>query len=318
MTAYIIRRLIQALFVLVMVSLLVFFVLRLLPGDPIMVYLTEEEFAITSPERIEALRTEFGLDKSIIVQYFNWIGDIFHGDLGVSLMHKESVAQKIARALPITLYLGVISFIISSIVGVSLGVISALKRGKPIDTVVTLLSIIGITMPNFWLAILMVYLFALKLGWLPTTGFVSPFDDFWMSIKLLIMPVTCMFLMSLASKVRQTRSSMLEVIRQDYIRTAWSKGLKERTIIIKHALKNGLIPVVTLLGLHVGHIFGGSVIAETIFNIPGMGRLVVNAIWDHDYIIVQSCLLIITAVITLANLVVDISYGWLDPRIKLA
>jgi peptide/nickel transport system permease protein len=180
----------------------------------------------------------------------------------------------------------------------------------------SVLANIGITVPSFWVGILLLYLLSLKLGWLPPFGYTSPFEDFWLSTRQLIMPVFCLALFSIASLTRQTRSSMLEVIRQDYIRTAWSKGLRERVIIIRHALKNALIPVTTQLGLQVGIIIGGAVLIETVFNIPGMGRLMTQAVFGHDYQIVQSGVLIIATVVVLANLFVDISYGWLDPRIR--
>jgi peptide/nickel transport system permease protein len=181
---------------------------------------------------------------------------------------------------------------------------------------VTPLTYIGITIPIFWLGILMIYGLGLKLGWLPICGYTSPLDDFWLSTKQLIMPVTCLAVFGLAANARQMRSSMLEVIRKDYIRTAWSKGLKERSIIFKHAMKNSLIPVITLIGVHIGHIFGGSVLVETVFAIPGIGRLLVDSIFGHDYVVVQAITLLIAVAVLLANLVVDISYGWLDPRIR--
>ena len=172
------------------------------------------------------------------------------------------------------------------------------------------------TVPVFWLGVLGIYFFGLKLGWLPLSGYTSPFEDFWYSIKQLIMPVICLSVIPLASTARQTRSSVLEIVHQDYIRTAWSKGLKEGQVIIRHALKNGLIPVITLLGIQVPIIFGGSVLVETVFNIPGMGRLLVNSVIAQDYPIVQACVLIMAMMVVFSNLLVDLSYGWLDPRIR--
>jgi peptide/nickel transport system permease protein len=182
--------------------------------------------------------------------------------------------------------------------------------------VVTLLANIGITLPAFWVGIILIYLLALKLGWLPVYGYTSPFKDFWLSTRQIIMPVICLALFPIASVCRQTRSSMLEVVHQDYIRTAWSKGLPERLIILRHALKNGLIPVITVFGLHVAVIIGGSVLIETVFNISGIGRLITQAIMQQDFQVVQACILIIAVMIVLANLAVDISYGWFDPRIR--
>jgi peptide/nickel transport system permease protein len=182
---------------------------------------------------------------------------------------------------------------------------------------VTLLAKIGVTVPSFWLGIILIYLFGLQLGWFPIQGYTSPFDDFWLSTRKLVMPVFCLAIGAMGSTARQTRSSMLEVVRQDYVRTAWAKGLSERTIIRRHVLKNGIIPVVTLLGLTISRVIGGSTLIETVFNIPGMGRLLVNALFNQDYPVAQGITLLFCVVVTVVNLVVDISYGWLDPRIRL-
>jgi len=226
------------------------------------------------------------------------------------------VGRLILERYPVTIHLGLLAFTLSTTLGILAGLLAAIRRGKWADKVVTPLTYIGITIPIFWLGILMIYAFGLKLHWLPIIGYTSPFDDFWMSTKQAIMPVICLSVGALAATARQTRSSMLEVIRQDYIRTAWSKGLKEGIVVMRHALKNSLIPVITVLGLHLGWIFGGSVIIETVFSIPGIGYLMVTSIFCQDYAVVQSCTLIFALMIIFANLVVDISYGWLDPRIK--
>jgi peptide/nickel transport system permease protein len=185
-----------------------------------------------------------------------------------------------------------------------------------VDTILTVLANFGITVPIFWLGILLIYFFGLYLGWLPIQGYTSPFEDFSLSIQKLIMPVTCLVLFPLAGTTRQTRSAMLEIIRQDYIRTAWAKGLTERTIIIRHAVRNGIIPVVTLAGMGIPMILGGQVVIETVFNIPGMGRLAVNALFSQDYAVTQGVVLIMSTIIVLSNLLVDISYGWIDPRVR--
>ncbi|MBN1255512.1 MAG: ABC transporter permease [Deltaproteobacteria bacterium] len=316
MTTYIIRRVIQSMLVLVMVTMIVFLVMRLLPGDPIYMLITEDDLIQSSEEKIAALRHEFGLDKPIPVQYINWFSAAVCGDLGVSIIHRGKVAKEIIGRLPITLHIGLLAFIISIVVGIPLGVVSAVRRGRWLDTGVTLLANLGITIPVFWLGILMIYFFALYLGILPVQGYTSPFEDFWMSTRKIIMPVFCLSVFPIASAARQTRSSMLEIMRQDYIRTAWAKGLRERLIIVRHALKNALIPVVTLKGLMFRNIIGGSVLVETVFNIPGMGRLAVDGVISHDYAIVQGIVLLIATVVLVVNLVVDLSYGWLDPRIR--
>jgi peptide/nickel transport system permease protein len=184
------------------------------------------------------------------------------------------------------------------------------------DNVLTSLGNLGICVPVFWLGILLIYLFSHKLKWLPTFGYTSPFEDFWLSTKQIILPVLCIAAPGMASAVRLTRSSMLEVLRQDYIRTAWSKGLRERLVIIRHALKNGLIPVITLKGMTMANIVGGSVLIETVFSIPGMGRLMVEAIFSHDYIVIQGAILVVGIILLTVNLLIDLSYGWLDPRVR--
>ena len=316
MTIYIIRRLVQALIVLFIVTALVFILMHLLPGDPILYYLTQDRFTQATPEEIADLRHQFGVDRPIIVQYFDWLNDILHGDLGKSVSRRVPVNDLIKQALPISFYLGALSFIISNAIAIPIGIISAARRGKWSDTVLTVLANIGITAPTFWVGVILIYLFGITLGWLPTHGYTSPFEDFWRSTRQIIMPLICLSVFPLAGAVRQTRSAMLEVIHQDYIRTAWSKGLTERTVILKHAVKNGIVPVVTLVGMGIGSIVGGQVLVEQVFTIPGMGRLAVDALFARDYAVVQGIVLIIAVVVLISNLAVDISYGWLDPRVR--
>ena len=316
MSSYILRRLIQSGFVIVLVTFMVFVVIRMLPGDPILVYLSQEELDVLTNAQIEAARDDFGLNKPLPVQYANWVNDLLHGNLGTSLFYRENVGKLLAERLPITLYLGITAFIIAHLLGIIAGMISALRRGGWVDALVTVLANLGITVPIFWLGILLIYFFGLKTGWLPLFGYTSPFVDLGMSVKQMILPVICLSIFPIASTARQTRSSMLEVIRQDYIRTAWAKGLRERVVVLRHVLKNGLIPVVTLSGIGLSHILGGSVLVETVFNIPGMGRLSVEAVLSQDYAIVQAIILLTGFMVVAANLIVDISYGWLDPRIR--
>ena len=317
MTTYIIRRLLMAVVVLLIVSLIVFFVMRLLPGDPLVIFMGQSAgTGSMSPEQLEYLRAQYGLDKPLMVQYASWLVGIFRGDLGKSIHYHEDVGLLLRKRFPVTLHLGLSAYILSSIGGIVLGGLAAIRRGTWIDTLTTTLANIGITIPVFWLGILMIYFFGLKLDWLPIAGYTRPLDDFWLSTKQAIMPVICLAITGLAYIARQMRSSMLEVIRQDYIRTAWSKGLSERLVINRHALKNSLIPVITLLGMGIGMVFGGSVLVETVFAIPGMGRLLVTSVFAQDYVVVQSGTLVIATVIVLSNLLVDIGYGWLDPRIR--
>lgn len=317
MTAYIIRRIIQSFCVLLISTFMIFCVVRLLPGDPILLYLSQDEYETNlSQEEIDALRHEYGLDRSIPVQYLDWGWKVLHGDLGVSIFYGTTVWFELRQAVPISLYLGLIGWVISHILGVPAGIVCAVRRGKWIDTVLTVFGNIGITAPVFWLGVLLIYVFGLWLGWLPIQGWTSPFDDLWMNLRQILMPVVCLGLPIIAGDIRMVRSAMLEVTRQDYIRTAWSKGLSERTIIFKHALRNGIIPIVTLMGMSVPQVFGGQVLIETVFNIPGMGRLAVEALFSQDYAIIQGIALMMTSIIITCNFLVDISYGWIDPRVK--
>ena len=317
MTTYIIRRLIQALFILILVTLIVFFVMRLLPGDPLIIFMAQSaELQAMPPEMLDKLRADFGLDKPIMVQYANWMAGIFQGDFGTSIFYREKVGRLMLERFPVTAHLGILSLITGAVLGVLAGLLAAVRRGKWLDKIVTPLTYIGICIPVFWLGILLIYMFGLKLHWLPISGYTSPFDDFWLSTRQLVMPVICLALFGLAANARQMRSSMLEVIQQDYVRTAWAKGLSERKIIVKHAMKNSLIPVITLMGLGVGIIFGGSVLVEMVFAIPGVGRLMVSSIFGQDYVVVQAITFVIAVIVLLVNLAVDISYGWLDPRIR--
>lgn len=316
MARYILSRLLQGIIIIIIVSIFVFLLMRLLPGDPVLLYLDKAAIVNSDPEMLEHLREEFGLNKPMVQQYFAWINDILHGDLGTSLFQKIPILTFVKQRFPITAHLGIIALILSSVVGLFAGIISALKRGSWLDNTVTALANIGISAPVFWLGILLIYLFGVNLGWLPVYGYTSPFDDFWLSTQQIIMPVICLSVVSVAFITRQTRSSILEVIRYDYIRTAWAKGLKERTIITRHVLKNSLIPIATLIGLQVSHIISGSVLIESVFNIPGVGRMMVDALFSHDYPIVQGGALLIATFVVIINLIVDISYGWLDPRIR--
>jgi peptide/nickel transport system permease protein len=316
MTTYIIRRLIQALVVLILVSLLTFLAMHLLPGDPIYMVMTSNQLSNTSAEQIETIRHQYGLDAPIMVQYGRWLGGIVHGDFGNSIIQHVPVLSLLAQGMPVTINLAIPALIIGSLIGILAGIICAIRRGSAIDTIVTIFANIGITVPIFWLGIMLIYLFALKLGWLPVQGYTSPFDDLVKNIRQMIMPVFCLSIFPMASIARQTRSSMLEVMHQDYIRTAWSKGLRERGIVFKHALKNGLIPIVTLVGISLSIVVGGAVLEETVFNIQGVGRMLISAVLIHDYPVVQGFVFLIAVLILIINLLVDISYGWLDPRIR--
>ena len=314
MTSFVIRRLLMAAVVVIIVSLIVFFGMRLLPGDPIKALVgSQQEY---SEEQIALLRHEFGLDRPLVIQYLNWMGGILQGNYGESIVDRIPVADEIFRRIPITVQLGLTAFVLGIFFGIPLGIVSAVRRGRPVDTLVVTISNIGITVPHFLLGYMLIYIFGLKLDWLPVQGYTRPTVDFWLNFKQVIMPVACLCIFPIAMLARQTRSSMLEILRQDYTRTAWSKGLRERTVIIRHALKNALIPVITVAGMGVTVIIGGAVVIETVFNIPGMGRLVVTSVMNKDYSYIQGATLIISAAVLLVNLLVDLTYGWLDPRIR--
>ncbi|MFS0644114.1 ABC transporter permease [Siminovitchia sp. 179-K 8D1 HS] len=312
MVQFILQRTIQTIFVLFLLSMLCFFILHLIPGDPVLSILGEE----ATQEEIEKLREELGLNRPVIVQYFYWLGGVLQGDLGTSIIYRESVSSLIASHIQPTIHIGIIAFITSVVVGVPMGVIAAVKRGGWVDSFITTTANLGMAAPHFWLAILGIYLFSLKLGWLPVQGYTSLFDNFWLNTKQVIMPSLVLGFSTMAILARQARSSMLEVINQDYIRTARSKGMKKNNIIRKHALKNAMIPVITLSGLMLPNVVGGSIVIEKVFNINGMGRLMLDSVFDQDVVVVQGCLIIIAVAVSLANLLVDISYGFFDPRIR--
>jgi peptide/nickel transport system permease protein len=289
-----------------------FSLLQIMPGDPATIMLGVE----ADPEEITALRQELWLDRSFLVQYGHWLSHAVKGDLGDSIAYHEPVTGLFQKRLLYTGELSVIAFILSSILGIAAGIFCAIRRGGALDQIVSLFANIGIAIPVFWLGILCLYLFSLQLGWLPVAGLVSPFEDLAKNLKQAILPSLMLAIPSIAVLARQTRSSMLEVVSQDYVRTAKSKGLRERIVVFKHELRNALIPIVTLLGMQVRLLVGGSVLVETVFNIPGMGRLLVTGTFNKDFLIVQGGVLLIGLAVCIANLVVDISYGWLDPRVR--
>jgi peptide/nickel transport system permease protein len=316
MLTYVIRRLLSALVVVLLVSLTVFLLIRLLPGDPIEMLVSNSQMQDYTPEMIEQLRHEKGLDKPIAIQYVLWLGRMVQGDFGNSIMRNYDIGTELKSRVTVTLLIGLTAFVIGFIVGPLLGIISAIRRGKFIDNVVTTLANIGITAPTFWVGILLMFLFAVKLKVLPVYGYTLPWDNFLMSVKQSILPVFVTALSPIATSARQTRSSAIEILNEDYIRTAWAKGLNEKKVIMKHVIKNSLLPVITLQGTMLRIIVGGSVIVETVFVIPGMGKLMVDALLAHDYTVVQGVTVVMTAVVVVSSLVVDLLYAWIDPRIQ--
>ncbi len=295
------------------VTIMVFTLMHLIPGDPAYVMLGEE----ASPEAVEALRKELGLDRSLPVQYFAWMRKAVKGDLGRSIKNNVKILDTILARLPITAYLAVSAVVFSILIGLPAGIIAGVRPKTTLDVVATVLAMGGIAMPSFWLGILLIFFFAFKLEWLPILGYVSPAEDLWDSLRHMVLPAITLGASMAATNTRFIRSSMLDVMNKEYITTARSKGLREIGIIRGHALKNALIPVVTMLGLQIAMLFGGALVVETIFAIPGLGRLIVDAIFARDFPMVQGIVLFMAVFVLTANFIVDILYSFLDPRIRL-
>jgi ABC-type dipeptide/oligopeptide/nickel transport system permease component len=293
--------------VLMLVSVLVFSMLYLLPGDPL-IALVGEEGAHLSAEDAAVLRKSLGLDQPVAVQYLRYARGILRGDLGRSIRSSKPVVRVISEQVKATLELSVVSLVISLCLGVVLGVTAACRRATRGDTTVMLVSLFGLSMPSFWLGLMMIIVFSYGLDWLPSMG--------GGTLKQLVMPASVLGLGGMGTLARLTRSAMLDTLNQEYIRTARSKGLTERVVVYKHALRNALLPVMTVVGMTLGHILGGSVVVETVFSRPGIGRIVVAAINDRDFPIVQGVVLMSAMMYVLTNLLVDLLYGVVDPRIR--
>ncbi len=312
MLSFLMKRIGISLLVVFLVSLFAFSLMHILPGDPARIALGEE----ASQEDVDALRSELNLDKPLVTQYRLWIEGIFHGDWGRSITANRPVMDMIAEKLPKTVSLGIPSLVISAVIGISFGVLSAVKRGKWIDQIITFFATLGAGTPVFWIGIICIYVFAVRLDILPIQGWTSPTQDFGKYIYGAILPVFCLSLHLTASVARQTRSNMLDIINQDYIRTARANGIPERSVIFRHALKNSLIPIVTIIALQVRTVIGGSLMVEQVFNIAGIGMMVKTAIMNRDYLVVQSSVLIISLVTVVCNLLVDLLYGAINPQVR--
>jgi peptide/nickel transport system permease protein len=312
MTQYIIRRLIQALFIIWGCATLVFFMLRMIPGDPVVQMLGPEY----TPEAAAALRTKLGLDQPLLVQYMRWMGNVLRGDLGGSIASGETVAEAIASGLPKTLSLAMLSFIIALSIALPAGIIAALKRNSAFDYIASVVAFVGVSMPSFWFGIILILIFAVHLQWLPAIGYSELTEDgFWPWLQRLILPSLAIGAAYSAILMRFVRAGLLEVLGSDYVRTARAKGVRERAVVLRHALRNALIPIVTVIGIQLALLLSGTVVVETVFSIRGIGRILVGAIFDRDYPIVQGVILLIAVIFVLANLIVDIVYTFLDPRI---
>ncbi|MFS8569920.1 MAG: ABC transporter permease [Thermaerobacter sp.] len=308
-----IRRLLLAIPILLLVSIMSFLLIHLIPGDPALVILGPE----APPDAVEAMRRRLGLDRPLPVQYAAWLGNVLRGDLGNSLVNNMPVTKILMDRLPATVHLTVGAFLVAVLVAVPVGVVSAVRRASLPDYLGTLFALTGLSVPNFWLGILLILYFSVRLGWLPAGGFVPLWEDPGRSLLLLLLPVLTTGLRESAVVTRQVRSSMLEVLHADYVRTARAKGLNERVVIYRHALRNALIPVVTVSGLQVAGLMGGLIITETIFAIPGVGRVILDAILTRDFVTLQGAVLVAAVSVVLVNILVDILYALLDPRIRL-
>jgi peptide/nickel transport system permease protein len=319
LTRYVLHRILQLIPVLFLVSVAVFLIIRIIPGDPVLVMLgvDPEERVRISEEQYQALQRQLGFDRPIYMQYISWITRILQGDLGLSLRSRTPIFEVILERYPATLYLAVTALITGLVIALPTGVIAAIRQNKAPDYAAMGFALWGIAMPNFWLALMLIVLFSLKLGWLPSIGYASPLDDPFRFLQHVFLPAIVMGTDLAAPLTRYIRAEMLEQLKQDYVRTAWAKGLPSRRVIVRHALKNSLIAAVTVVGLQTARLLGGSTIIETVFSWPGVGRLLIEGIYSRDYPIVQGAVLIIAVTYVFINLIVDIIYKWLDPRIKL-
>lgn len=306
------KRIVQSIIVLFIVTLIVFLLMQLVPGDPIVNFLG----ANATEEQIAHYTELFGYDQPVLVQYGKWIIGLFRGEMGRSVALQKEISEVIFERLGVTLSIVIPAFILAVVLGVVLGIVAAKKRGSKIDTVISFFANIGMSMPMFWFGMLLIMLFALRLGVLPTSGLADWSDGAGVYISHLILPVIVLAMGPLAQFTRQTRSSMLEVIRQDYVTTARAKGVTKRDLTFKHQLRNALIPIITVMGVQLGGMIGGTVLVESIFVIPGLGNLMITAIKGRDFMVVENGVLIIAIAVAICNLVVDILYGIIDPRIR--
>jgi peptide/nickel transport system permease protein len=316
MTRYLLRRLALVVPTLLGISIVVFALMRFLPGDVIDTLVGSE--AQLGPEQRATLRRLLGLDAPLHVQYVRWLGGLVRADLGVSLRTAQPVAQVIAQRVGITAELALLSVALATLVAVPLGVLAAVRRRGPLALVAHVVGLLGLSFPNFWLATMLLLVTSLFLQWRPELIWVSPFRDPGANARQVLLPVLSLSVALMAVVMRMTRSAMLEVLGQDYVRTARAKGLAEPLVISRHALRNAAIPVVTVIGLQVGHLLGGAVVIEQIFGLPGIGWMILNGIYQRDYPVVQGGVLFVAAVFVLVNLAVDLLYAYADPRIRYA
>ena len=312
MLRFVLRRIAIAVPTVILISMFVFSLQKLLPGDPVLVMAGEDR----TPEMLEYLREKYRLNDPVPVQYLTWIGNALRGDLGISLRTNQPVTELIAEKLPVTIQLALMALFFALVIGIPAGIVSAIRKGTVTDYAANVVALSGLSIPNFWLGIMLILLVSVRWELLPASGYVPPSEDFWRSIQTMLMPAFVLGTAIAATLMRHTRSAMLGVLRSDYVRTARAKGLAERTVILKHALRNALTPVVTLTALLFGELIGGAVLTEQIFTIPGFGKLVVDAVFTRDYAVVQGIVLVTALGFILMNLIADVLYVVLNPRLR--
>ncbi len=314
MKQYLIRRLLVAVPVLILVAIGAFSLIRILPGDAVLNLVGES--GLLSPSQTDKIREELGLDQSYVPAFISWVGGIFTGDLGDSLITGRTVASEITRAIPVTLQLAIMAMLITMLIAIPIGVMSAIRQDSILDYAGRLISISGLSVPDFLAGTLVLVFVGLWLKWAPPVVFTPFFDAPAENLKGMFIPAAIIGFRFSSTSMRMIRSTMLEVLREDYVRTAWAKGLRERSVITRHAMKNAFIPVITILGTEFSYLLGGAVVVESIFNLPGLGSLTLGAITARDYPVVQAAVLLFATVIVFMNLIVDLSYAWFDPRIR--
>ena len=312
MLAWFVRRLLVAIPTLILVSMFVFALQQLLPGDPVLVMAGEDR----DPETIAYLREKYGFDDPLPVQYLRWAGGVLQGDLGMSLRTNQPVTTLIAQKLPVTIQLAVMAMAFAMLIGIPAGVISAVRKGTFTDAAANVVALSGLSIPNFWLGIMLILLVSVNLGWLPASGYESLLDDPVRSLQTTLMPAFVLGTGLAAALMRHTRSAMLGVLEADYVRTARAKGLAERTVVMKHGLRNAVLPIVTISALLFGELLAGAVLTEQIFTIPGFGKLIVDAVFTRDYAVVQGVVLCTAVAFIGMNLVADVLYFVLSPRLR--
>jgi peptide/nickel transport system permease protein len=310
--SYLAKKLAQMLPVAFFVTVIVFALTNLLPGDPTVTILGEQ----ASPEQRAAVRLEYGLDQPAPVRYITWLARVAQGDFGRSLRTREHVGEMLAARIPVTLELGFLSILIAVAIGMPAGILAARFRGSLVDVAASFIAMSSVAVPYFWMGVLLIMLFSLKLGWLPPSGHIRFLDDPGGNLRLMVMPALTIGTAFAALVMRQTRASMLQVLSMDYIRTARAKGLSERLVLIRHALRNALIPIVTVIGLQIGALLGGAVVTETVFALPGLGRMLVDGIFQRDFPVIQGAILFIVIAVFAVNLLTDLLYRVFDPRVK--